>query len=431
MQSSLPESKTDQIDLKPCHHAAKVEGLEVKFNFYHCEIRDTCVRDRYKSLVDNRFRFEGAWDLLENEGWPTCALDLANTCSRVGLKKLAEEAIEKIGYTVRSVEWRILWLNTQPGVINIEGEPEPRTTDLIHINKRCKIIPLEFAQKPEITKPYHLRSSSAFYECTLERFLACLNKQSLPIEITDGPISLAGRDEHELQNGKIPDSQLIHENLLVEAGLVDKPIPREKYCEIKLEYDYVAPDGKSYVTRGKPDAILKIIDKKTGNLEGLCILDFKHAQYGSYEKPAYKMQMLSYALAVTQMLNINPKYFLLISQRSPFEEHPDSWRKPSLLLTMVPNNPSNKIIQEFHRGIEKYVGFIWDTVTNIDVAAHCKENFEARVKDGCCTKGRDFNQVCFQKTLCDYLLGRMSEENTSLLDLLKANKWLPPNLAYQ
>ena len=403
----MPDS-LHKINLRSCHHKLKVKNFRKIFNFYVCEERNSCPKDKGLEIK--------------------CALDIANTGNCIALKKLASDAIENIGYVVRSVEWRIVWLNNEGYVINIEGKKRRETTDLHHITDHCKIIPLEFDVPPKATKPYTQRGSS-WSDCPLERLFSSLDEKIFPIDIPERPESLCGTLEHKIQNGRIRNKPLIHENLLVRAGLTDKIITRDKYCEIEVEYTYSQND-KEYVVRGHPDAILKIVDKKTDKLKGLCILDFKHARYGSSESPSIRLQMLNYAIAVAQMRKLNPEYFLLISAKSPQEVHADSWRETQLIMTEIPNTADNLRIKELHENLVKYEGLQRLMLHDTKAANSTKAEYKAKPKDGCFTRGRDYDKPCYKKEICDFLLEKVNTENTTIMNILKDNGWLSKDVAY-
>lgn len=404
----MPSYSHEKIEPKACHRKLNVKGFRKKFNFYLCEARNSCPKDIGIKT--------------------TCALDLANTGGCIALKKLASDTIENIGYAIRSVEWRIVWLNSVGYVINIEGKKRRETTDLYHITDHCRIVPLEFETPPKATKPYVQRGSS-WSNCPLERLLSSLDENVFPIKIPVRPESLCGTLEHKIQNGRFESKPLIHENLLVKASLADKLITRNKYCELEVEYTYLQ-DGKDYTVRGHPDAILQIVDKNTNDLEGIGILDFKHARYGSSESPSYKSQMLTYALAVAQMRKLTPKYFLLVSVKSPLEKHPDSWRETEPLMTLIPNTEDNWRIKELHENLVKHEGLQRQMLNDTKEANYNRTGYERKPKNGCLTKGRDYDKPCYKKEVCDFLLEQANSKNTTIKTILKDNDWLPKDLAY-
>lgn len=401
--------KKCQIDFRACPHKIKAKDFHRKFNFYLCECRDHCPKDA-------------------NLSEPKCALDIANTGEKTALGWLAKEAIEHIGYGMRSVEWRVVWMNNISWVVNVEGEERKKTHDLRRITNRCRILPFEFPYATKFKEKIHQRAS-AQQDCQLERFFALLDKDVFPIEIPVRPESVGGTLEHKIENWRFPEERLMQEELLVRAGLTDKSIQRNKYCEQEVQYQF-HHDGSEYFVKGHPDAILKIADGD-GKLEGICILDFKHAQYSSSEKPGYKMQMLTYALAVTQMFNLKPEYFLLISQRSPFGERPDSWRKTQCLMTKIKNDPNNDMIKGLQAGIAIYAKLQYSAITDRKNATFCRQRYESQSKDGCFTRGRDYDKPCYQKELCDFLLAESEAKKMTILELLKKNSWLPKHSAYQ
>ena len=399
-----------QVEFRACPHQIKTKDFRRKFNFYLCECRDYCPKDRKQTSLK-------------------CALDLACTGEKEALEWLSKEAVEHIGYGIRSVEWRIVWLNTVSWVINVEGGEREKKHDLRRITNRCKIVPFEFPYKTEFKEKIHQRAS-AQQDCELERFFALLDKDVFPIEIPVRPESIGGALEHKIENGRFSENELMHEGMLARVGLTEKIIPRDKYCEQEVQYKFNF-DGLEYIVKGHPDAVLKIVENSTKNIEGICILDFKHAQYSSSEKPGYKLQLLTYALAVTQMFNLKPEYFLLVTQRSPYGERPDSWRKTQCLMTKVQNNPDNRLIKELQEGVAEYAKLQYAAIADGKNARACKSKYESKSKDGCFTRGRDYDKPCYQKELCDFLLNKSENQKTTILNLLRKKRWLPGVSAYQ
>lgn len=225
--------------------------------------------------------------------------------------------------------------------------------------------------------PYHLRASEK--GCVLERITAKLEKKNLPFE-TDNFFSRVGEVDHFIFNRKQEDTIY-----------------------------YTCPDGLTL--KGHPDAIFRF-----GNSNDVIgIIDKKRTQVGYYEQIAIVKQCLTYAMGVAKMIGANPKHFLLISVKAPYQEKEGQYRFPKYNMTAIPNDLENPRIKEFHEEAEKSYEEQVSVLDSREYFFEIKEKMSSNEKKGCRRKIGHEHRECFSKKFCDFLTAHMEENCYSTL----------------
>lgn len=355
-----------------------------------------------------------------------CAFDVAqNHCEPEGIKALAQ-ACKDTGYAVRPKDWREAWLQHVCWLVNIEGEGPRRVFSAKHTTNRCRIELITKLKNYEAQKPYQQRSS-AFDDCYLFRVWANILKNNLPKKFEETIDAKLGTAEHKLQNWQPPrtdENTFMHNQILKFGGI--KPVPRANN-EVELEYS-IMRDGKTYTVRGHADGLLAFVNQWQEK-EGIAVYDFKHAVYRSSESNKFKLQMLSYCLAVAQILNLEPKYFRLISLRTPFGRVPYAKRQTQPLMTQIPNKPTNEYIKLLHSEMTEGVEKQRELLGNLVDAQDYKSVQHSKKCNGCLTRfntrTRKYDGECFSKKVCDFIFEAAQEQKVPPGHLLRKNNWVP------
>ncbi|MBI2040478.1 MAG: hypothetical protein HYT16_00050 [DPANN group archaeon] len=292
------------MELKPCIQSANGVPLE----FLLCERTDRCVLQLNIPASEK-----------------SCAQHVAEKIDAETLAAL-HAATSKKGYKIAPIEFLIARLQNSDWPVTIVGEGCGRDVPLTRINKTYRFVPLELDYH---AVAHYAARASAQDACLIFNVLSNVAEKELPFKPKPSLIGQIGTSEHALQLTQFGDD-CAHNEIWQELG--QQPMPRTKYCEKELEAR-LEISGKEVVIRGHADALLKIIDSEN-NVRGIMVVDLKHRQYNSQMELEYFVrQTLIYGIAASQITEIVPEYYLLVTARSPFGERPGYSRKQVPVIT--------------------------------------------------------------------------------------------------
>ncbi len=400
-------------EMKPC-----VKSINnVSLDFFLCERTHDCVVDK-------------------NNG-QTCTYHIAGQQNAIVLAAVRENCWKK-GYKLAPIEHLIVRLQEADWPVTILGKGRGRLLSMRRITNNCRFEPLEI--RHTLAYDYAARAS-AQDSCPAFNILSNIVEKNLPFEPKPNLISQMGTCEHALQLNEPTghEHDFVHRSILTDIKLT--PVPRQKYCECALEAKITATGEKitptqtggemngqknmsHFIIRGHSDALLKVVDN-FGNVEGLAAIDCKHRQYNSMKEiQSFVRQTLIYAIAAAQIANIEPKYYLLVTVRSPFGEMEGHARKQKPVITMIPNEPTNLELlglkAYLKRSLQRQERILASTISFAR-----EKGKQEKLKAGGCFRRGDGHQICFKKEVCDYLASAVKESQQPLGTILAQNNYVP------
>jgi hypothetical protein len=199
-------------------------------------------------------------------------------------------------------------------------------------------------------------------------------------------------------------------------------VSRDKYCETEVFLEKEV-DGTPVGIIGHADAILHVMPKSrlgSNRFGDIMIFDLKRKAYSMYEEWGYKMQELTYALAIEQQYGIGSEWMYLMTAKRPRKPAWDNYRGLQYHMTKVRNNEDSPTIRRLENEIAETYAAQGELLSN---PGAYKANKEKMKKKGFCAK-------CFDADICGLALKEAKRNRLPLGELLEDElKAVAPRMA--
>jgi|GEM_PF-4896480 len=322
--------------------------------------------------------------------------------------------MKQFGYSSIPMELHIVYANKVDWIIEYENE---ETQSLKLATNRETVAPLCVADlkgKRSGVLPA-LRASELNKKCHCQRIWSKVRKDRFGLR--DSGLSLVGQAAHAVCNQQhLP---YIVENSLLEE--IHQPaISRAKYCEVELFLDREV-DGEPVCVSGHADGVLRMVPKERlrNNAAGdIVIFDLKRKAYSRFEEWGFKMQELTYGLALEQQYGLDSEWIYLMTAKRPRKSAWNDYRTLQYHLTKVKNSEESPTVQRLEELIAETYVAQRDLLSDLDLFEENKVKME---KKGFCNG-------CYDTEICKLAIEEAERDGVELVDLFEGKKAVAPRM---